>query len=282
MKDYKKIFETLVNNTEKYLDNYGIKTMVLGISGGLDSTVVAAICHEVAKRDPNKRLIGVSLPSKTNSLGEQDNASVTLSNFCDVPIETNIQETYEAIEKMCTLQGYLSNDVSKGNIKARLRMISLYNIAGVNKGIVMDTDNLTEHYLGFFTIHGDVADLNPIGKLWKTEVYELAKYLLTYYEKSEGKKLALRGAIGILPTDGNGVMNGGDLAQIMPGYTYAEVDRVLKFWIEEMHGFATPSDITTFLYENKDIDEVSFWKVIDRHLHTEYKRKQLPIVLDIE
>ena len=51
-------------------------------------------------------------------------------------------------------------------------MIMLYNAASIFKGLVVDTDNLSEHYLGFWTMHGDVGDFKPIGKLWKTEVYD--------------------------------------------------------------------------------------------------------------
>ena len=67
--DYQKAFETMVQETANYLTNCGLKTMVLGLSGGIDSTVTAAICHEVVKRNPEQgfKLIGVSLPCSTNS-----------------------------------------------------------------------------------------------------------------------------------------------------------------------------------------------------------------------
>ena len=89
-------------------------------------------------------------------------------------------------------------------------MITLYDIASKEGGIVIDTDNLTEHFLGFFTIHGDDSDFNPIGGLWKHEVYELAAWMKeNVFKDSE----SLEASMAIVPTDGNGVRRR-DLAQI--------------------------------------------------------------------
>ena len=83
--DYKRVFETMVSETEKYLTTNTLKTMVLGLSGGIDSTVTAAICHEVVRRNPEKDLkfIGVSLPCSTNSVEENDSAYMAMKAFCD-------------------------------------------------------------------------------------------------------------------------------------------------------------------------------------------------------
>lgn len=72
--------------------------------------------------------------------------------------------------------------IANGNIQARCRMIHLYDIASIRKGLVMSTDNQTEYQLGFWTIHGDVGDFDPIQDLWKTEVYGLANYLQDHYK----------------------------------------------------------------------------------------------------
>lgn len=61
--------------------------------------------------------------------------------------------------------------IANGNLQARCRMIHLYDLAGIHGGLVMSTDNQTEYQLGFWTIHGDVGDFDPIQDLWKTEVY---------------------------------------------------------------------------------------------------------------
>ena len=84
------------------------------------------------------------------------------------------------------------NKISQGSIKARLRIIYLYNLSSILNWIVIDTDNSTEYYLGFFTIHGDMGDFNPIGGLWKHEIYELGNYLLKYYSNDLEKVMLLK------------------------------------------------------------------------------------------
>lgn len=288
MNDYKHIFEVMVNKTAEYLKNNGLKTMVLGISGGIDSTVTAAICNEVAKRNPEIRFIGVSLPCSTNGQDERQSANATVKAFCTIEnsIEHNIQKDFANIRDSFS-EDYEwlkceATSLANGNIKARVRMMYLYNLASLTRGIVMDTDNLTEHYLGFWTIHGDVGDFNPIGGLWKHEVYELAKWLANefYDNTTESEKIiALRKAIIIIPTDGNGVAVGGDMAQIAPGYTYEAVDDILMTYLTsiEMHTDAQQNAMHTL---NKKYGVETVERVINRHVNSEFKRKRLPIAIE--
>lgn len=282
--DYKSVFETIVNVTSDYVKNCGIKTMVLGLSGGLDSTVCAAICKKVSEKNGVK-LIGVSLPCSTNKEDEKTSASLAGKEFCDEYIESNIQDVFVVAERACEGIAKLpSTGISQGNIKARLRMIVLYDIASKMRGIVIDTDNLTEHFLGFFTVNGDVADFNPIGNLWKTEVYGLAEYMFNEVYKDSA---ALKAAIEIVPTDGNGV-SGSDLDQIMPGYTYADVDKILMRWvtlddrIKQSYlkdGFSQKGTIFAKLVEEYGEDNVR--RVIMRCVGSEFKRLPHPIPIDI-
>ena len=179
-RDYSQVYEQIIKQTGEYCQAYNLKSMILGLSGGLDSTVCAAILREVSKRYGVK-LIGISLPCSTNSRLERSTAATCGDCFCDEYKEINLQDLYILTKAKCDTEIGESTSISQGNLKARLRMIMLYNTASINNGIVIDTDNLTEHYLGFFTIHGDVGDFKPIGKLWKTEVYELANYVLSLY-----------------------------------------------------------------------------------------------------
>ena len=295
MKDYKSIFEQMITATQKYLEDNNLCAMILGISGGLDSTVTAAICHEVEKRNPELKFYGVSLPCLSNTSTENDSASLCMKAFCKSGqywIE-NLQKEYLLMKATCC-QRHSSTTIGQGNIKARLRMMYLYDLANYTKGLVMDTDNLTEHYLGFFTIHGDQGDFNPIGGLWKHEVYELAKYLHDeYYNKPlelEGYKLmALNAAIGITPTDGNGVNDLGDMGQIAPAFAnckninaYTKVDDIIKTYLtyREGHPKEVKDAVMESLYDEYGKETVD--GVISRMKRTEYKRKRLPIVPDIK
>ena len=257
--------------------------MVLGLSGGLDSTVVAAIASHVAK-ETNIPLIGVSLPCETNGSDENAIADMCGKEFCDEYSQANLQLTFENVNAFCTaVSGIAKTPISQGNIKARLRMITLYDIASKRQGIVLDTDMITENALGFFTVHGDQGDLTPIGNLWKTEVYGLAKWMNEnlYQEKSE----ALKSAIEITPTDGNGVSSS-DMEQIAPGCTYTEVDGILKNWVyldKEIQDAIIKSDFSIWgfdkLCEKYGNDTVK--RVIMRSVNSEFKRRCTPLKINI-
>ena len=275
--NYKKAFDIMVSQTAKYLSENGLKTMILGLSGGLDSTVTAAICHEVVNQYPEHqfKFIGVSLPCSSNSVEENDSASLAMKAFCNEYWVENLQAQYLLLKATCE-QRYPSTPISQGNIKARLRMIYLYNFASVTGGLVMDTDNLTEHNLGFWTIHGDVADYNPIGGLWKHEVYELCKYIFTecFADENDPRHQALRAAYDIMPTDGNGVAAGGDMAQIAPGHTYEDVDDILNSYLQ--HG--EDEQEMKRLIDAYSAETVE--RVLTRHRRSEFKRKRMPLVIE--
>jgi nicotinamide-nucleotide amidase len=273
------VYNLLVDGIKSYCEKNNIKTLVLGISGGIDSTVVAALC-----KSSNIPLIGISMPCSTNGSDEISSATLTGNEFCTKFKEVNLQSTFETVESFCKDSSDLdSTPISQGNIKARLRMVTLYDIASKVGGIVVDTDNLTEHFLGFWTIHGDDGDFNPIGCLWKHEVYDLAKWMKeNIYKESK----ALDAAIEIIPTDGNGVKAGGDLAQIAPGKTYDDVDEILHAWVG-LDDRIKSSVIAEYfnhgvfkaLCEKHGKDTVE--AVVMRSVRSEFKRKQRPFIIDV-
>ena len=259
--DMEVVFKTLVEGIKSYVHQNHINVVVLGLSGGIDSTVVAALC-----KAGNIPLIGVSLPCSTNADVENDAAQAAGSEFCDTFKVVNLQEPYEVIEKFCTeASGKEKTPISQGNIKARLRMITLYDIASKVGGIVMDTDNLTEHFLG------------------KHEVYALARYMK---EKVFTDSKALEQSIALMPTDGNGVKEGGDLAQIAPGKTYDDVDEILHAWVgldsrikeHVLHNYFDYGVFKT-LCEKHGYETVE--SVIMRSVRSEFKRKQRPFIIDV-
>lgn len=277
--NYDDVLNSLCYSTQKYIRENKIKNVVLGLSGGIDSTVTAAIVYLTKKKYPDLDcyVIGVSLPSSTNEIEEQRIAGNS-SCFCDEYCEHNIQDEYEVMRKATSEYEFNTTPISLGNIKARIRMMHLYNVANVRKGIVLDTDNLTEHHLGFFTIHGDVGDFNIIGDLWKSEVYELAKHIRTKYLPEPWFEV-LDDAIIITPTDGNGVKSGGDMEQIAPGCTYSEVDTILSMWITDKF---TKQEIIdwckTYLV---NVSEDNVLRIINRNESTWFKRKHMPIKINI-
>lgn len=287
--DYKKVFETLVNKTKEYLLNNNLKAMILGISGGIDSTVTAAICHEVSKQTEIP-LIGRSLPIKN----KEDEFSVSRavgSAFCDDFKVVNLFNMYTNVRVAIEdAEDIIDTPISRGNIQARLRMIYLYNLASIHKGIVFSTDNRTEYQLGFWTLHGDVGDFNPLFGLWKTEVYELAQWIFYRYDaeaRSMGAYLsfapynyidklnALKESISLTPTDGLGISNS-DLEQIGAN-SYEEVDDILQTILSYEKPTYEMWDILNKKYDKNVIDKVWY-----RHMDSTFKRKQLPITINRE
>ena len=309
--DYGKVFGILVAKTKEYLISNNLKAMILGISGGIDSTVCAAICHEVSKQT-GIPLIGRSLPTKFNKEGETNTANLVGKAFCDDFKEVDLDLTYRKLAyDMAFQEGFIDNSgpfdfdkklpkqtaLANGNIQARLRMIYLYNVASVYKGIVIDTDNLTEHNLGYWTIHGDVGDFNPIGGLWKTEVFELAEWLLSHYSfqlphnmyeataeqlEKAGKVFqqgrAIKESLKLKPTAGLGITNN-DLEEL-GAESYEQVDAILQE-ILAWKSFVTDSsyNLKNFLDDQQmfNIPIEIIIAVAKRHFNSEFKRNYLPI-----
>lgn len=278
MIDYNKFYI----NSVKFLVNYAVtnnlQSYVLGISGGIDSTVVAAIASE-ACRILHIPFIGRSLPTVSNHDVEINTADLVGKAFCTNYKKRSIEADYFQLLGSLEREGEVSK-LQMGNIKARLRMIYLYHLASKYKGCVLDTDNKTEHELGFWTIHGDVGDVNcGIIHLWKTEVYGLADYLRAYflYEvKDSAKGKAVQASMELVPTDGNGVSNG-DCEQFYLD-NYSQVDDVLKTMY-----FETPRDPKDNHSYDRLIDEYNEQgvdKVMILHQNSAFKRKSLPICPD--
>ena len=293
--DYNKVFENIVQKTSEYLINNNIKAMILGISGGIDSTVCAAICHEVSKRT-NIPLIGRSLPTAFNKKDEINSADLVGKAFCDDYKEVNIQNWYTEIsDQLFYTEKTPRKIICNGNIQARLRMMYLYDLAGNNNGIVIDTDNLTENNLGYFTIHGDVGDFNPIGGLWKTEVFKLAVIIYLMYTKNNDytyltKAEAMQASLQLKPTAGLGITDN-DLEEI-GAESYKQVDYILQEilawkWIFKQRGcvFETINDMKNAFLEEQQMLDIPIEVIIavaDRHFKSEFKRNKLPIKINRE
>ena len=319
--NYEHVFDVLVDKTAEYVTSNNLKAMVLGISGGIDSTVVAAICHEVSKKT-DIPLIGRSLPIK-NKEDEFSVSELVGEAFCDEFKVFNLSNSYKAsLFDLCADAGLIKDckgydwywvsdleeltgrtPIANGNLQARCRMKHLYDIASIRKGLVMSTDNQTEYQLGFWTIHGDVGDFDPIQDLWKTEVYGLANYLRDRYkskalealhndyketcDKYRAMSYAVYSSCKLIPTDGLGISNS-DLEQI-GAKSYDEVDDILSRYIpfkeyRQKHGEPlhphdemAESDCWSQLCVRHGEDVVN--KVWSRHLASEFKRKKAPIYI---
>jgi NAD+ synthetase len=144
--------------------------------------------------------------------------------------------------------------IRMGNVKARMRMLYLYDLAQSSSGMVLSTDNYTELLLGFWTLHGDVGDYGMIQNLWKSEVYDMARYLASEMDDTNAAE-ALLSCVDAVATDGLGITNS-DLDQLKAA-SYAVVDEILIDYLRYPHKY----------------DGDNLHPVIERHLQSDYKRE---------
>ncbi|MDC4186187.1 ammonia-dependent NAD(+) synthetase [Loigolactobacillus coryniformis] len=173
-----------VDFMKAYLKKYSfVKTLVLGISGGQDSTLAGRLGQMAAEEmraetgDATYRFIAVRLP-----YGEQADESDAMAaiNFiqADETMRVNIKPAVDATLTALEANQLSINDFNKGNIKARQRMIAQYGIAGARQGVVLGTDHSAESITGFYTKFGDGgADLVPLYRLDKRQGKQMLKAL---------------------------------------------------------------------------------------------------------
>jgi NAD+ synthetase len=233
--DYKKPVHNIRKRFEDYMRNSGLDSVVLGVSGGMDSALVALLIYPICKKY-NIKIIGRYLPIITNKADETKRAIQLGKILCDDFAIVDLKKYYNRFKEICgSEKDSLKKKIREGNIKARTRMIYLYDLAQANNGLVLGTDNHSEELLGFWTLHGDVGDLSIIQRLWKTEVYRMTYHImktdLFLDEYSLGLEVnkslcsVLRECINAIPTDGLGITES-DFAQIGVG-SYRDIDEAL-------------------------------------------------------
>jgi NAD+ synthetase len=279
MIDYKKFVENSRKWLSRYIKDNHLQSLVIGVSGGIDSTVSCAIAYPICK-ELNIPLIGRSLPTGTNKQIECDVADLVGKAFCTDYKVVALDRTYFSIvRKFEENEGFINN-IQSGNIKARLRMMYLRHLASVHKGVVLDNDNFTEWNLGFWTVGGDSPmDINlGLHYLWKTEVYELAHYL--YNETLENgiptkQSASIMESMALVPTDGNGVSSS-DCEQFGLE-NYKQVDDVLRTMYFPDGGMDNITYKNEYIRLIDSYNEQGVDKVMVLHQNTGYKRIPAPI-----
>lgn len=182
--DPKKEIRRSVEFLKNYLKaNPFIKSYVLGISGGQDSTLTGKLCQIAIKElreetgAADYQFIAVRLPYGVQA-DAQDAQDAVDFQHPDQDLIVNIKEPVDAMVRAVEASGQKITDFNKGNIKARQRMVVQYAIAGANKGAVVGTDHAAENFSGFYTKYGDgAADLTPLFRLDKRQGKALLKEL---------------------------------------------------------------------------------------------------------
>jgi NAD+ synthase len=174
--DYGKLKTRIVTWLSNYLNGSGLKSFVVGVSGGIDSAVVSTLCAETGLP---VYVVGMPIHQDEGQRTlSQDHMKWLVDTYENVSmVQFDLTSVFEEFKK--SLSGYAQNTLALANTRSRLRMVTLYQIAGENSGLVVGTGNKVEDYgVGFYTKYGDGGvDIAPIADLYKTEVWELGKHL---------------------------------------------------------------------------------------------------------
>ena len=245
----------LVSGLISYAKKYNIHTVVLGMSGGVDSALTAALFKAA-----DWRVIGVTMPIHQNP--EETQRGIEACKVLNLShMHVDLTQQYEDL--LASVRDYdltidkPDNAIRRGNLRVRSRMMTVYNIASMEKGLVGSTDNFSELAAGFWTLHGDVGDLAPIQSLLKS--WEVPKLAEIYGVPAS--------TVFAKPTDGLGISDG-DEAQF--GFSYLEFDIVLM----KLCQLITDTNRNDFLasLEVPDTDLLKINRILDRIKGSTFKR----------
>ncbi len=263
--DIQTIHDALVLGIRDYARKNRFTRVVLGLSGGIDSAVVAALACEAIGAD---NVLSVMMPSPYSSRSSIDD-SVEMGQRLGMPvIERPISSAYEILREELGLPAPSvgSRSVAAENLQSRLRGNILMTISNAENRLLLSTGNKSELALGYCTLYGDTnGGLAVIGDVLKTEVYALANYL------NREREVIPQEIVGKRPS-----------AELAPGQfddqslpPYDQLDRVLKLYFEQK---ATPKEIVDTGFEPQFVQDI-----LNRveSPANEFKRRQLPPTLII-
>ena len=240
--------EWLVEFIRDEMQRRGFQTAVVGVSGGVDSAVTAALA---ARALGPKHVVGVRLPYRTSSPDSLAHAQLLID---DLGIQSRTIDISAAVD------GYLANEPDadggrRGNVMARMRMIALFDLAARYRAIPLGTGNKTERLFGYFTWHADDSPpINPLGDLFKTQVWALARHLRVP-EVIIGKPPSADLVVG--QTDE------GDF-----GISYQKADAILN-WL--LAGYA-PHELVARGYDEAEVE------IVKKRLASTHWKRRLPTV----
>ena len=202
----------------KWIDDYcskssfNPKSLVIGISGGIDSSVVSTLCAKTGRKT-----IVLTMPIK--QIKSQHDLSLSHAKWLKdkyINVEHHLIEMDKIFETFSNVLNNFNNEHGYANSRARLRMATLYQVAAANLGLVVGTGNKVEDFgVGFYTKYGDGGvDISPIADCTKTQVWELGKYL------GVSEKI-----INSEPTDGLWNDGRNDVQQL--GMTYEQLEKAM-------------------------------------------------------
>ncbi|MEA3522107.1 MAG: NAD+ synthase [Campylobacterota bacterium] len=246
MSKYAQISDYLIKFLQDEVHKTSLRNVVVGLSGGIDSAVVAVLAQHAF----GDKLLCVKMPSHYSSQSSLDDADTLIKRF-------KMQAVTKSIESLLrSYEDESMNALRKGNFSSRMRMATLFDISAEQNALVLGTSNKSELMLGYGTLFGDLASaINPIGDLYKTEVFELARYL------------DVSNVIIDKPPSADLWEGQSDEEEL--GYTYAQLDSVLKRYVEERYSY---DELIEEGFEKEMVD-----MIITRIYRNQFKRR-MPVI----
>ena len=231
--NYELVTSMLVQFLKDETEKIGLKKVVLGLSGGVDSAVVASL---LAKAFNSKNVTALIMPYRESNPDSHSHAELLAEKL---KIRYIVQDISTMVDVFFTDQPDASS-IRRGNKMARERMCLLYDYSAQHSALVIGTSNKTELMLGYGTIFGDLASaINPIGDLYKSQIWQLAEYLEIPREIIDKPPSA---DLWIGQTDEDEL-----------GYTYEEIDKLLYHVIDLRY----PEELLLDLgYTTKTINDI--------------------------
>lgn len=260
--DLSSIYQALVLGVRDYAGKTGFRKAVIGLSGGIDSAVTAAIAADALGPE---NVTGISLPSRISSQHSQDDARALAENLGIAFHTIPIAELVSAVE--CTLEPLFREtqpDVTEENIQARSRGILLMALSNKFGSLLLTTGNKSEMAVGYCTLYGDMAGgLAVLSDVLKTVVFDLARFLNREWERIPESTITKPPSAELRPDQK-------DEDSLPP---YPVLDEILQLYIEEGY---TRADIIASGHAADLVNEIA--RKVDLN---EYKRKQAPPGLKI-
>lgn len=171
------VWRALVVGTRDYVLKNGFSDVIIGLSGGIDSAVVATIAVDALGPE---HVHGMTMPGPYSSAGSLDDARTLAKNLgitcINVPISEPLDTFFQTLAETC---GGEVDGLAAENLQARVRTVELMTVSNTYNWLLLNTGNKSEAAMGFSTLYGDTAGgYAPIGDIYKTEVYELAEWRL--------------------------------------------------------------------------------------------------------
>jgi len=252
--DYKVVEKLLVDFLQNETQRIGLSKAVIGLSGGIDSAVSAYLTTKALGKD---NVLCIMMPYKTSSRESITDAELVINELGVRSKKVEITEMVDAY--LAKLKNDNISNVRKGNLMARMRMIVLYDESAKENALVIGTGNKTEILLGYSTLFGDSAcALNPLGDLYKTQIFELAKHLNIPQSLIEKKPSA-------------DLWEGQTDEQEM-GITYAEVD---KYLFEKVDERKSHEELFLMGYSKEYMDR------IDRMIYRNQFKRVPPVIAKV-